>query len=64
MSQALRHGDRRTTSKRILTLLLIVMILPIVLLAKQLAKLVDHGIAVLHAPPAIGGVLIALIVPR
>jgi Ca2+:H+ antiporter len=44
------------------TLLLIVMILPIVLLAKQLAKLVDHGIAVLHAPPAIGGVLIALIV--
>ena len=38
------------------------MILPIVLLAKQLAKLVDHGIAVLHAPPAIGGVLIALIV--
>jgi Ca2+:H+ antiporter len=24
--------------------------------------LVDHGIAVLHAPPAIGGVLIALIV--
>jgi Ca2+:H+ antiporter len=44
------------------TLLLLVMILPIVLLAKQLSKLVDHGIAVLHAPPSIGGVLIALIV--
>jgi Ca2+/H+ antiporter len=44
------------------TLLLIVMILPIVLLAEQLAKLVDHGIAVLKAPPALGGVLIALIV--
>jgi hypothetical protein len=44
------------------TLLLIVMILPIVLFAKQLAKLVDHGIAVLKAPPALGGVLIALIV--
>jgi Ca2+:H+ antiporter len=44
------------------TVLLIVTMLPIVLLAKQLAKLVDHGIAVLHAPPAIGGVLIALIV--
>jgi hypothetical protein len=29
---------------------------------EQLAKLVDHGIAVLNAPPAIGGVLIALIV--
>jgi hypothetical protein len=38
------------------------MILPIVLFAKQLAKLVDHGIAVLKAPPALGGVLIALIV--
>jgi len=43
-------------------LLLIVMILPIVLLAEQLAKLIDHGIAVLNAPPAMGGVLIALIV--
>jgi Ca2+:H+ antiporter len=42
--------------------LLIVTMLPIVLLAKQLAKLVDHGIALLKAPPAIGGVLIALIV--
>jgi Ca2+:H+ antiporter len=38
------------------------MILPIVLLAEQLAKLIDHGIAVLNAPPAMGGVLIALIV--
>jgi Ca2+:H+ antiporter len=44
------------------TLLLIIQILPIVLLAKQLAKLLDYGITLLHAPPAIGGVLIALIV--
>jgi len=44
------------------TLMLFVMMLPIVLLAKQLAKLVDHGVAVLNAPPAIGGVLIAVIV--
>jgi Ca2+:H+ antiporter len=44
------------------TLLLIITVLPIVLLAKQLAKLIDHGIAVLGAPPALGGVLIALIV--
>ena len=44
------------------TLLLIVMILPIVLLAEQLAKLIDHGIAVLNAPRAMSGVLIALIV--
>ena len=44
------------------TLLLVVTILPIVLLAKPLAKLIDHGIAVLGAPAALGGVLIALIV--
>jgi Ca2+/H+ antiporter len=44
------------------TLLLVITMLPIVLLAKQLAKLIDHGIAVLEAPPALGGVLIALIV--
>jgi Ca2+:H+ antiporter len=44
------------------TLMLVVLILPIVLLAKQLAKLLDYGITVLHAPPAVGGVLIALIV--
>lgn len=44
------------------TLLLIIQILPIVLLAKQLAKLLDYGVTLFHAPPAIGGVLIALIV--
>ena len=44
------------------TLLLVVTVLPIVLLAKQLAKLIDHGIAVLEAPAALGGVLIAVIV--
>jgi Ca2+:H+ antiporter len=44
------------------TIFLILTVLPIVLLAKQLAKLIDHGIAVLGAPVALGGVLIALIV--
>jgi Ca2+:H+ antiporter len=43
-------------------IVLVVTMLPIVLLAKQLAKLVDHGTAVLGAPPAVGGALIALIV--
>lgn len=42
--------------------LLVINILPIVLLSKHLAKLLDHGIAVLGAPPALGGILIALIV--
>jgi Ca2+:H+ antiporter len=44
------------------TVLLVISILPIVLLSKQLAKLIDYGIGVLKAPPALGGVLIALIV--
>jgi Ca2+:H+ antiporter len=44
------------------TLLLVVTVLPIVLLSKQLAKLVDHGIGELNAPAPLGGVLIALIV--
>jgi Ca2+:H+ antiporter len=60
----LRKYDRSSSFGKIgrHTLLLVVMILPIVLLAEQLAKLIDHGIAVLKAPPAMGGVLIALIV--
>ncbi len=44
------------------TFLLVITMLPIVLLAKKLATLIDHGIVVLGAPPALGGVLIALIV--
>jgi Ca2+:H+ antiporter len=44
------------------TLLLVVTMLPIVLLAKHLAKLIDHGIALLGAPSALGGVIIAVIV--
>jgi Ca2+:H+ antiporter len=43
-------------------LLLILMVLPIVLLAKQLADLVEYGIALLGAPEDLGGVLIALII--
>jgi Ca2+:H+ antiporter len=44
------------------TFFLILTVLPIVLLAKELAKPLDHGIAVLGAPVALGGILIALIV--
>jgi len=44
------------------TLLLLAGILPIVLLSGSLAKLIDRGIALLNAPSALGGVLIALIV--
>ena len=42
--------------------LLLANVLPIVLLAKSLAVILDHGIAALGAPSALGGVLIAAIV--
>jgi len=51
MADVLRHA-----------ILLVVTMLPIVLLAKSLAKLVDRGVAILGAPEALGGMLIALIV--
>jgi Ca2+:H+ antiporter len=44
------------------TLLLLAGILPIILLSGNLAKLIDRGIALLNAPSALGGVLIALLV--
>ncbi|WP_313902731.1 calcium:proton antiporter [Methylobacterium sp. E-066] len=43
-------------------LLLLANVVPIVLLAKSLAAILDHGIAALGAPSALGGVLIAAIV--
>ncbi|MGU3359896.1 calcium:proton antiporter [Methylobacterium sp. M6A4_1b] len=42
--------------------LLLANILPIVLLSKSLASILDHGIEALGAPSALGGVLIAAIV--
>jgi Ca2+:H+ antiporter len=42
--------------------LLIAHLLPVVLLAKQLAVPIDYGIHVLHAPPALGGLLVAALV--
>lgn len=44
------------------TVLLLASILPIVLLSKKLAIILDYGIAQTGAPPALGGVLIAAIV--
>ncbi|MEH3146214.1 MAG: calcium:proton antiporter [Methylobacterium frigidaeris] len=42
--------------------LLLASLLPIVLLSKSLAAIIDHGIGALGAPTALGGVLIAAIV--
>ena len=44
------------------TALLLISVLPVVILAKQIAKVLDRTIASLQAPPALGGVLIALVV--
>lgn len=41
---------------------LLLAILPVVLLAKSLAKFIDLGLDRLHAPPALGGLIIAVIV--
>ncbi|MEP6943033.1 MAG: calcium:proton antiporter [Betaproteobacteria bacterium] len=42
--------------------LLIAYAVPIVLLAKQIAVPVDYGIEVLHAPAALGGLLVAVLI--
>lgn len=42
--------------------LLLAYLLPLVLLAKQLAVPINHGIAVLHAPSALSGFLVAVVV--
>ncbi len=36
--------------------------MPIVLLAKQIATPIDYGISVLHAPPALSGLLVAVLI--
>ncbi len=42
--------------------LLLLYLLPVVVLAKQFAVPVDHAIGVSHAPPALGGLLVSVIV--
>lgn len=44
------------------TVFLVLTLLPIVLLSKRIAKLVDYGIVQIGAPVALGGVIIALLV--
>jgi Ca2+:H+ antiporter len=42
--------------------LLVVYLLPVVLLAKKMAAPINYGIEVLHAPPALGGLLVSVLV--
>ena len=57
-----QHGPTTTRAITIHVALLIGSVLPVVLLAKQLAKVLDKGIHALEAPTALGGVTIAVIV--
>lgn len=56
------HHDFEVLSVGYHSLFLIACIVPIVLLSKSMAKLMDHGIAYLEAPQALGGFLVAILV--
>jgi Ca2+:H+ antiporter len=59
-----RHAETVIDKKQLLRhfALLLVHILPIIILSKSLAKLLDHGIETTGAPKALGGVVIAMLV--
>ena len=44
------------------SLLLVAYVVPIVLLSKQIAVPIDHGISVLGAPAALGGLFVAVLI--
>jgi len=56
------HGHGPVRSLPYHAILLVLTLLPIVLLSKRMAKLVDFGIFEFGAPAALGGVIIALLV--
>lgn len=56
------HEGLTVRSARFHATLLVLTMLPVVLLAKKLAVLVDYGTATGGAPPALGGFLIAVLV--
>jgi Ca2+:H+ antiporter len=61
----MQHQRPAATDKKALLLhfvLLLVNILPIVILSKSLAKILDYGVAVTGAPAALGGIVIAILV--
>jgi Ca2+:H+ antiporter len=51
-----------TNSIRYHALLLVMYLLPVVVLAEEIALPLDHGIEVLHAPLALGGFLVAALI--
>ncbi len=61
-SDAKEHDGHEVRSTAYHALLLLVYLLPVVVLAKKIAVPIDHGIHVLHAPPALGGFLVSVLV--
>ena len=56
------HGTMVVRSVGYHALLLVANMLPIVLLSKSMAKVIDYKVAVFSAPAALGGVIIAILV--
>ncbi|MGH7351132.1 MAG: calcium:proton antiporter [Candidatus Methylomirabilales bacterium] len=56
------HGSLEVQSVGYHSLLLLAYVLPIVVLAKQIAVPIDYGISVLAAPAAFGGLLVAVLI--
>ncbi len=56
------HDELAVRSARYHALFLLAYLLPLALLAKQLAVPIDYGIRVLHAPGALGGFLVATLI--
>jgi Ca2+:H+ antiporter len=61
-ADAQEHDGHEVRSAAYHALLLLVYLLPVVVLAKKIAVPIDHGIHVLHAPPALGGFLVSVLV--
>jgi Ca2+:H+ antiporter len=57
-----RHGGHAVQSVGYHSLLLLTYVLPIVVLAKQIAVPIEYGISVLGAPAALGGFLVVVLI--
>jgi Ca2+:H+ antiporter len=56
------HGVHEVRSMPYHTAMLLAYLLPVVILAKQIAIPINHGITTLGAPPALGGLLVAILI--
>jgi Ca2+:H+ antiporter len=57
-----QHGHHEILSVPYHAVLLVLTMLPVVLLSKKLAAFVDYGTETMHAPAALGGLIVAILV--